>query len=273
MKLCDWLTWLPVHMLVINISKVNARVTAKPERLMKFTQLFVSLSVLSLFGALNEENALVEASSNNSNKAALKERLLVEYDRISHPLVVEDPEMSPNPNFDPANYERLLERTFSGNSDKYPKAIKEAYSKGEIDFTYMPKYKYFYYGLLKGCDEVLMKYFKVGTIEKMCKMRLITYKEILDTAIIYDRYATANMMLDYIVEAMLKEIDSTDFIESEWKLDPRYYVTHVASVVLFIKKRNMPKYKGREEQINFYYKYNRIYGIDTETNDSCCSIS
>ena len=249
---------------------------------MKFIQLFVSLScasaaLFSIHQASNEEksnNSLVEASS---NKGTLKERLIVEYCRISGPLVVEEPQMTPNPNFDPENYERLLEKTFSVTSDKYPRAIMEAYRKGEIDFNYMPRYQYFHRGLLEneslGCNKVLMKYFKVGTIEKMRKSGLISYKEILDTAIIFDRYVAATKMLDFIVEAMLNEIDSENFDESEFKLDPRIYEIFVAPVNCLIKRNDKFEYEDHKEDIEFFYKYNRIFGIVPETNDSWCIIA
>ena len=254
---------------------------------MKLVQLFVSLSCVSaalssILEALNEErpnNSSVEATLNNSSSsnAALKERLIVEYAHISGPLVVEEPEMTPNPNFDPANYERLLERTFSGNSDKYPKAIMKAYRKGEIDFNYIPRYQYFHRGLLTykslGCNKVLLKYFKVGTIEKMRKSGLISYKEILETAVIFHRFAAATKMLDYIVEAMLNEIDSEDFDETEWKLDQSTYDIFVARTKCLIKRNNKAEYEEYKEDIKFFYKYNRIFGIVPEKNDCCCVIA
>ena len=254
---------------------------------MKFIQLFISLSCVSaalspILEVLNEEkpnNSSVEATINNSlsNNAALKERLIVEYAHISGPLVVEEPQMSPNPNFNPENYEILLEQTFRYTTDTYATAIMEAYGKGKIDFNYIPRYQYFYRGLLTykslGCNEVLLKYFKVGTIEKMRKSGLIKYADILKTAVIFDRYAAATKMLDYIVEAMLNEIDSEDFDETEWKLDPRIYDIFVASTHCLIKRNNKVELQNHKEDIEFFYKYNRIFGIVPEANDCCCVIA
>ena len=255
---------------------------------MKFVLLFVSLSCASaalspILEALNEEMpniSSVEATLNNSqsNYAALKERLIVEYGHISGPLVVEEPQMSPNPNFNPANYELLLERTFRyTTTDTHATAIMEAYRKGEIDFNYMPRYQYFYRGLLTnkslGCNEVLLKYFKVGTIEKMRKSGLIKYSNILKSAVIFNRYAAANKMLDFIVEAMLNEIDSEDFDESEWKLDPEIYEIFVARINCLIKRNDKFEYANHKEDIEFFYKYNRIFGIVPETNYCSCIIA
>ena len=254
---------------------------------MKIVQLFVSLSrasaaVFSNFNTHNQDsskNTLGEALLNKplmdpSAKNALKERLLDEYSRIPGPLVVEEPQMFPNPNFNPKNYEELLEAAICPTSIA-PIAIMEAHRNGNIDFNYIIKYKYFHRGLLEhelhGSIEVLMKYFQVGTIENMRKSGLISYAKILDTAVILERFVAANMILDYMIEAMLKEIDSEDFDESDWKLYPETYVTLTASTKRIIKRRNDSDVD--REETKFLHKYNRIFGIVPNTNDSGCIIT
>ena len=93
--------------------------------------------------------------------------------------------------------------------------ISEAFKRGAIDFSYIPKTKDFYEVLCnRECVEgnaIMKQYFDSGIFADMVEVGLITYEEMIDSAIDFGNYFVANMVLDHLIAKNRPEILSPDY--------------------------------------------------------------
>ena len=169
---------------------------------------------------------------------------------------------TPPQNFDWRNYERML---VTRDHSK----ILEAYKKGSIDFSYVPRKERFDKVLLdmnstEG-NAIIQKYFEFGAFEEMRQMGLVKYTDIIESAILRNNYFVAHLALDYMIAAMKKEIDSEDFEKYKWRINEDYFVNYGLQHVeqLPIGKIVASWYRelseNEKEMLQFYGKYNRVF--------------
>ena len=189
-------------------------------------------------------------------KKSLKERLIAETDPLSSSTLQRK---SVNSRFDAKKYEKLLE-----NEDGY--GVVEALKNGEIDFSYKPKKKRFYRLFFdinspEG-NSIIEKYFESGLFEEMGPL---TYRDMLELAVCRRNYRVANLVLDHMILAMLKNVDSVDFKEQVYRISPSVFniigYSHLEAIPLS-KLLGFGVFQLDEEEkemFKFYAKYNRVF--------------
>ena len=189
-------------------------------------------------------------------KKSLKERLIAETSHL-HTSAVR--RKSVNSRFDAKKYEKLLEnKDFNG--------IVEAFKNGEIDFNYMSKKKLFYRLFFdinspEG-NSIIEKYFESGLFEELGPL---TYRDMLEMAVCRSNYQLANLALDHLILAMLKEVDSVNFKEHVYRISPSVFNVIGYSHLEAIPLRKVLGFgvfqldEEEKEMFKFYAKYNRVF--------------
>ena len=207
-------------------------------------------------------DGLKEDSANN----LLKKRLMAEKNKQILKLSNEET----NKRFNHKNYEKLLSKADYS-------AISEAYKNDEIDFSYMPRKPKFYLVLLdmesEEGNEMIKKYFESGVMEEMRTLGLLKYQNIIESAVNRENYLIANLALDYMIAAMLKEVDTEGFKESDWLM------SHGTFTCGFRHMRSLEKTKcfgfwyfnlseNERQMFKFFDKHDRIF-VDHQFTNWC----
>ena len=188
-----------------------------------------------------------------SAKNAMKERLMIEASRISMPLVSSETQASENKRFNSKKFEKWL------NYEDYEK-VSKAFKNGEIDFNYIPKSSRFIYTILIIEDraeshEILKKYYEAGTLRKVLDAEFQTFEQLMVYAIGIPDFVFANMLLDLMIPAMLKEIDSDDFKVSKWRM---YSLTFKYTSLKYLNAI-CSNFEEEMELIKFFSRWNHIF--------------
>ena len=180
-----------------------------------------------------------------------------------------------NQHFNHKNYEKLLSKEdYSG--------ISEAYKNDAIDFSYVPRKPRFYRVLLdmnsKEGNEMIKKYFESGVMEEMRTLGLLKYQNIIESAVKRENYLIANLALDYMIAAMLKEVDTEGFKESDRLMSHgtfmRYGFLHLRSFPEKTKTFGFWSFnltENERQMFKFYDKYNRIF-VDHQLTHWCMGL-
>ena len=111
------------------------------------------------------------------------------------------------------DFEKMLEK------EDYV-GLSEAYKKGEIDYSYMPRTHDFYrillhYKCTEG-DKILKRFFNSGVIDDMVDKGLLKYQDIVNAAIKINNENIANLALDRLIA-----IHRPDLKSFKYKSKPR----------------------------------------------------
>ena len=191
-----------------------------------------------------------------SIKKSFKERLIAETGPLSTSV---GQRKSAKSRFDAKKYEKLLE-------DEDCNGIVEAFKNGDIDFSYMPKKKRFYRLFfdinIPESSSIIEKYFESGLFEDLGPL---TYRYMLELAVCRRNYHLANLALDHMILAMLKNVDSVDFKEHVYRMSPSVFnvigYSHLEAIPLS-KMLGFGVFqldKEEKEMFKFYAKYNRVF--------------
>ena len=145
--------------------------------------------------------------------------------------------------------------------------ISEAYKRGAIDLSYIPRTKDFYEVLCnRECVEgntIMKQYFDSGIFDDMVEVGLITYEEMMDSAILLRNYFVANMVLDRIIAKHRPEILSPNYKSKSGSVNNRQVTDNEASFSLdrgFWKEYDCKMLNQYDmEEFNFFRKYYFIF--------------
>ena len=164
------------------------------------------------------------------------------------------------------DYESML------SSQNYA-AISDAFKRGAIDFSYIPRTKEFCEVLSnRKCVEgnaIMKQYFDSGLFDEMVAIGLITYEDMVDSALQLRNYFVANMALDRIIEKHRPEILSPDYKSKTGSFNNRQIIytqpyhdskfsPHSDIEKAYDCKMYMYYYKNMEE-FKFFKKYYLIF--------------
>ena len=155
--------------------------------------------------------------------------------------------------------------------------ISEAYKRGAIDLSYIPRTKDFYEVLCnRECVEgnaIMKQYFDSGIFADMVEVGLITYEEMMDSAIDLGNYFVANMIIDLLIAKNRPEILSPDYKSISGSVNNRQ-VAEIEAYLLQDRRRRLfslgKEYDCKKlnsynmEEFNFFRKY---YFIFEESSD------